>query len=247
MYIYEIDYAYKETFFMIFFYLKYSIQPLLIYFFSAFQSRSIVGIFSMLANLVVPMLQVIFFVPALASLVSSYPSLIIKTHHSLKKPWLFMITTVGYISSCSLNITLILKYYNEISLEVVSTVIFVILFNTATFFSAFIIGTCLEQVCQDIMTSKMAKNISTDMINDFSQEFKGLKMGLSPLLFLTFLVKCILLISMVLTIAAPSTAVTGTELYYICYVLSYGWDLFYITVAVEETMDIFKSLILQLR
>ena len=202
-----------------------------------------------MSSLVVPMLQVILIFPALKSLGSKYPALVMeKKNLSLKRPRIFLINFVGYIISIVGNCKMVFEgYENKASLASFSVIIFIVLFFLTMLSSSFLIGTSLEMFCQTIEHSKVSGTISTGVISDLCSDFQQLKAGLSLLLFLTFSLKCVLVINLALGLAVPSSFTVTQNVICLLLLISNCLDLFYITIAVEETLGIFKSLNLQLR
>ena len=107
--------------------------------------------------------------------------------------------------------------------------------------SSLIIGICTSQI-----KTKLEKNaqalLTKDSASQMLQEFQDLKAGISPLLFLTFSAKCLIIIQIWSTIL--------TYLPKVEYVLIAAYnmmDLFYLTTVLHQTYTTFKTMSLKLR
>ena len=120
------------------------------------------------------------------------------------------------------------------------------LFYTEMIISFFITGICLNQFCQKAAnSSQINKNELMEHVSSLSKDIKLLKKVLSPFLFTAFSLKCVLIISSALNLASPANMYPGTIMASV--LISSVWELFYITVIVDETMNAYKSLTTHLR
>jgi hypothetical protein len=105
--------------------------------------------------------------------------------------------------------------------------------------SSFIIGICTAQI-----RTKMGENtlLTQQYASEILQEFQDLKVGISPLIFMLFSSKCIILINLLSVILStfPHTELVIRAAYLMM-------DLYYITTELDQTYNAFKAMTLKLR
>jgi hypothetical protein len=109
--------------------------------------------------------------------------------------------------------------------------------------TSFVFGSSLEQFCQTISDTDY---YSRQNIEELSKELYKLKNGLSPILFMLYSTKCILIINSSLNLATQNYEPIYTALW-ISLVLVTMWDLVYVTLIVGDTLAAYKGLSLKLR
>ena len=111
----------------------------------------------------------------------------------------------------------------------------------------FLIAVILENFCKHI--KEIQNSIATpDLVHQFLPELQAamqrLKNNLSPLLFMIFSFKCLIIINAALNIGfgleMPNTP--SYQSHYISLLIYACWELFYIALIVEETLDEYKTL-----
>jgi hypothetical protein len=104
--------------------------------------------------------------------------------------------------------------------------------------SPFVIGTSTHQFVKKIKDNGW----TIEMVEEVFQDMKRLKSGLSPMLFLVYSTKCILLINMALNLAR-----NGFNAQSVLLILATLWDLAYVTIVLDETLSVYKDLVVELR
>ena len=209
---------------------------------------SIPGVFTVLANISVPLLQLLLFVPSMAYLGVNHPKLL--QQRCLPPPkqvGMFLINVLLYCVVYVINQEGIQgsSIWNNSNATIVMAYTLT-LFYTEVIISFFITGICLNQFCQKVAnTSQINMNELMEHVSSLTKDIKLLKKVLSPFLFTAFSLKCVLIINSALILVSSPAGYPATTMASI--LISSVWDLFYITVIVDETMDSYKSLAIHLR
>ena len=115
--------------------------------------------------------------------------------------------------------------------------------------TSFLIGVYLNQADKDSVDPLMTAR--KDQLRQTIEKIKNLKDGLSPMMFVMFVTKCILIINNVLSIACAPWAIEGGKdqimIYFAVEMASYVLDLLYVTLIVEDTTKHFKEEAISLR
>jgi hypothetical protein len=208
---------------------------------------SIPGVFTVLANISVPLLQLLLFVPSMAYLGVNYPKLLQqRCLPAPKQVGMFLINVLLY---CVVYVIVQEEIQGSIGNNSNATIVMaysLTLFYTEVIISFFITGICLNQFCQKAAnSSQINKNELMEHVSSLTKDIKLLKKVLSPFLFTAFSLKCVLIINSALILFSSPAGYPATTMASI--LISSVWDLFYITVIVDETMDSYKSLAIHLR
>ena len=203
--------------------------------------RSIPGVFSMLASIIIPIAQFTLTIPAIAYLCLKNPSFV---HSKLPNPRYIVMFLVSLALNWLFYIQYLLlpnrKLFEELLQWDASLIVFVYLafWTTSMIISSFVIGTSTHQFVKKIKDY----GCTVEMVEEVIQDMKRLKSGLSPMLFLVYSTKCILLIQVALFLAKDGFAAQPVLL-----VLATLWDLAYVTIALDETLSVYKDLVVELR
>ena len=114
----------------------------------------------------------------------------------------------------------------------------------------FLMAVAMQNFCRSIenfddkfLASSSSSTLILNALAELKIEMKTLKKTLSPLLFMIFSSRCLNLITASLSIARPIVRDTGIFKYsFASLIIFNSWDLFYIVIIVDETMESFKSL-----
>ena len=206
------------------------------------------GVFILLSNTAVPVLQLLLFFPSMAYLGANHPQLLQLSYLAgPKRVWMFFIDFLLY----SLTFIANLKSLQEMTGGKIDMILAIICYNfffsTSMIISSFTTGVCLEQFCKKVSNLwQTTNNDPIRFVSVFSEEIQLLKKVLSPILFAAFSLKCVLIISSAYVVALSAQLGVPLEIF-VLVLISALWDLFYITAIVDETMDAYKSLVICLR
>ena len=207
--------------------------------------NSIPCVFALLATFVIPVFQTVITLPIMAYHYLKNPGLVYENEMpNPRKVFRF----VGSMAMHFINIATSTFYmiteskiFNLADLEL--DLPYFVLWTISTIFSSFVIGTSIEKFCKKVNDTEIkCFPYSFEIIEERSQELKTLKCGLSPMLFLIFGSKCILLINFSLSIAQnPHTYLGFIQL------ITNLLDLTYVTLVADEAVSVYKSLSSKLR
>ena len=162
---------------------------------------SVISIFNLSADYFIPCLNIAGVFPALHYLVSTYPHVLTdKFLPSLRYSWLFLANTALCISAAiaTLHESIENSFYFAVNLTATSFWYCLMIISSLT------IGICTSQI-----QTKMEKNdlvlLTKDSASQILQEFQELKAGMSPLLFMVFSSKCIIIIQVLSTLLREDT------------------------------------------
>ena len=205
--------------------------------------KSIPGAFRFLSNLVIPSTQVLLTIPALSYLCHNKPCLV--QDRKLPNPQRLVMFLIG-LGLYFLYYTIsAIKFFDEPIQEWNAlkgiTFLHFGLWALANVLTCFVIGTSMKQVCRKISDTDKC---STDLIEEISADLHMLKKGLSPVLFMMFSTKCILLVNAALILATKTINHKPIWMSILAVTL---WDLAYVTLVVDDTLAAFKGLTSRLR
>ena len=202
--------------------------------------------FTLLGTCAVPTLQILFFFPSMACLGANNPQLFQQNYLAApKRVWMIFVDVVLYSLVYGVNLKSTDDMLgSKIDMKIMLNC-FNVVFLTTMIISSFIIGVCLEQFCKQVSIAwQTTNNEPTRLVSGLSKDLQLLKKVLSPFLFMAFSLKCILIINSAFIVASPSKL---PKEIFVPVLISSLWDLYYITVIVDETMDSYKSLVRHLR
>lgn len=207
--------------------------------------KSIPWMFQFLSAVVIPVMQVLITIPVLAYFCHCNPKLV----HDKALPcpqyiMMFIIKAILITLACFLN----LKFLSDLFPEDVPN-IFVLLITTLWYIGMiitdFIIGTSSRQICRRVADKELQEErISRGITEELSKDVKNFKNGLSPILFIIFSTRCILLINIVLV---ENNSYTVLYLLNLTLGISLILDLIYISLTLEKTMSAIKDVTSKLR
>lgn len=215
-------------------------------FFATTFTKSIPGIFMLLSTLIIPFTQVVLTIPSIAYLSMTNPCIF--SDRKLPNPRRIYLFSSGLFLYClyyTLTIVTFLGNPEEVlmGIEVGVILSFFGLWTMTMILTSFVFGSSLEQFCQTISDTDY---YSRQNIEELSKELYKLKNGLSPILFMLYSTKCILIINSSLNLATQNYEPIYTALW-ISLVLVTMWDLVYVTLIVGDTLAAYKGLSLKLR
>ena len=195
----------------------------------------------MLSSVIIPSAQFTLTIPAIAYLCLKKPSFV---HSKLPNPPYILM----FLASLALNWSFYIQYlllptrklFEELLQWDALLIVFVYLafWTTSMIISSFVIGTSTHQFVKKIKDN----GCTVEMVEEVFQDMKRLKSGLSPMLFLVYSTKCILLINMALNLAR-----NGFNAQSVLLILATLWDLAYVTIVLDETLSVYKDLVVELR
>jgi hypothetical protein len=193
-------------------------------------------LFMFSSSYLIPCLYIISVFPAVYYLVSAYPQILADNLlPNLQHPWMFFANAILYFASA---IGMIVNgNKNDFSFYLAMMVI-TVFYTSLTLNSSFIIGICTSRIRRKMKKNGMNQKHAAEIL----QEFQDLKSGMSPLLFLTFTTKCIVLINMLSLIFTSSP-----QPIYVISTASLMMDSIFLTTVLDETYNDFKSMSLKLR
>ena len=200
---------------------------------------SVSSIFTVSSGFVNPCLNIVAIIPALHYLTSSYPHVLTDIClPSLQHSWLFLANVALCFSAPVASIW---------SLPSDGSVYFAVTLTAAVYwFSLMITSSLIIGISTSQIMTKMEKNalvqLNQNSASEILREFQELKAGMSPLLFMTFSSKCIIIISVWSTLL---TYYPKPE--YVIIVAYHMMDLFYLTTVLHHTYSTFKEMSLKLR
>ena len=201
---------------------------------------SVSNLFFLCSSYIIPSLNTIAVLPALYYLVSAYPHIVTESFvPTLQSPWLFLANTVLCFAA-ALATSLVIPFDESVYYMPVNVTL-LIYWHILMIISSLTIGICtahiktrMEQKANTILTKVYASEIL--------QEYKDLKVGISPLLFMTFSSKCIIIINLLTFLLS-----TFKQLEFVILAAYLMMDLFYITTVLDKTYSSFKAMKLKLR
>lgn len=217
---------------------------------------SVFSLFRLGSSTFVPCVQVVATFPAVYHLVTSYPSLLLALGRSapaLSQPWLFLVDmglscarlTGSLLQACPSNPEADQSTQAALEPRQCHTVITIIsiIYVFSMKISTFVLGVAAARFKANLDNGDRSIAVIDPIFHatTLNKELQDLKAGLSPLLFLNFSTKCVILIEKCVGLLAyPKWLFSVTVLYTLV-------DLFYAAVVLGETYDSFKSYTLSLR
>ena len=200
---------------------------------------SVSNLFILCSSFLLPILNLGATLPALYYLASAYPHILTDNLlPSLQNPWLFLANTV--LCAAALASYLVMAIPDDKSFYFIPVNVTIIIY----WYSLMIISSLIIGICTAQIETKIRKNtlLTQHHASKILQEFQDLKVGISPLLFMAFSSKCIVLINL---LSLLLSTFPHTELVILAAYLM--MDLFYITTELDQTYNAFKAMTLKLR
>ena len=201
---------------------------------------SVLNLFMSSANIFAPCLQVSSAFPVLYYLVTCYPPIVQDNLlPSPEKAWFFLLEILLCIVAFSADLVLTLPGFTNGGK--IGLVIFCVLFYATTLVHSFMILVCITETRLRLETSKPFGESKYKLALEIHDQFQALKVGISPLLFLSFSMKCILLISCL-------TLLLTQHIWGLLPLIIYTmYDLVYTTIILDQTFLSLKGVALDLR
>lgn len=205
---------------------------------------SIPDVFSRVSKCIIPVVQVTLTFPALAYFCLKNPGFV---YSKVPNPPHIIVFLTSVILNGGFYMQYLLlptrtsyeKFLQKRSSYAAQFVfVYLALWSISMILSPFVIGTSMRQFANKIK----GNGHTIKMIEDISQDMKKLKSGLSPMLFILYSTKCVILIHITVHLAIKGANLHGVSLLVVTL-----WDLTYVTLVVDETLAIYKDLALKLR
>ena len=214
--------------------------------FALLSQHSVYSLFMVLQGFFVPGSLIIATIPALYHLISYYPQIMEDNLlSSLKRPWIFAVNLILCILCYILTYEGVSKTCRLDMFSCVMTLTFMVIYFGEQILMFFIIDICMIQMRKKIdnvgtgvaelkgMTKKLASKILRD--------YGILKEGIAPLLFVIFSLNSVSIIALSVQIIVSPSWMLGANTVFLL------WDLFYITITVDETFESLRAFLQELR
>ena len=158
-----------------------------------------------------------------------------------KSLWFLIHCLLNGLLLCLLLIKVLKSDYDLITSSV--SLSFFPAFHTSKTISMATIGITLEKFCQDVEKSKnlFKQNVSMEKINALRNQLLLTKKVAAPFLLIIFANNFILIINSAFVLFRPALPLFDKGIF-ISVLLSSVWDLYYLTVCADETLNTYKSL-----
>ena len=212
--------------------------------------KTVPGFFNILTYIVFPGFQIVAFVPCLAYIGFRCPGFVEDKMLAQPRHCVLYIVGAGLYVAYPLSIIYYLDMFSPTQasrLRAVMDALFLGFWTGSMMLSTTIIGSSLNQFHKKLQAAAKTST-SIKVFEDITTDFKALKSGLSPLLFVTFSTKCVVLINDMMGLAlGTGTKEAAPSAILIISTLSQFYDLIYITYLVDEAYANFKDLANHLR